>query len=88
MHYYEINPMNRNSADSKSAKFEKLAERRVSQVLKQLRLVGNLANKHNYVYTEEHVKQILDVLDAEMRQLKTKFRQDTSTQTEAFSFRK
>lgn len=73
---------------NKSSRFERLAERRVTETIKKMRLVGNLANRHNYSYTEEHVKQIVDALEVELRQLKARFRQGTSAQTQAFSFRK
>ena len=76
------------AADSKSSRFERLAEKRVTQVLRQMRLVGNLANRRNYLYTDEHVKQILEALENEMRQLKAKFRQETAVQSQAFCFRK
>lgn len=80
--------MNRDATSRKAERFEKLAERRVTEVVKKMRLVGNLANRRNYTYTEEHVRQILDALEGEMRQVKAKFRQETSTQAQAFSFRK
>ena len=75
-------------ANDKAGRFQRLAERRVTEVIRKMRLIGNLANKRNYTYTDEHVRQILDALEAEMRQVKAKFRQETSTQTQGFSFRK
>lgn len=80
--------MNQNAASKKAERFERLAERRVTEVVKKMRLVGNLANKRNYTYTEEHVRQILEALEGEMRQVKAKFRQEISTQAQTFSFRK
>lgn len=81
--------MNQDSLnDNKSSRFERLAERRVTETLKKMRLVGNLANRRNYAYSEEHVRQILEALEGEMRQVKAKFRQETSTQSQGFSFRK
>lgn len=72
----------------KSSRFERLAERRVTETIKKMRLIGNLANRHNYAYTEEHVKQILDALEGELRQVKARFRQEVSAQEKAFSFKK
>jgi hypothetical protein len=80
--------MNSESASRKADRFEHLAERRVTEVVKKMRLVGNLANRRNYSYTEEHVKQILEALEGEMRLVKAKFRQETATQSQGFSFRK
>ncbi len=73
---------------SKLGRFERLAERRVSETLRRLRLVGNLSNRHNYEYSEDHVRQILDALDAGMRQLKQRFRNEGNASGETFSFRK
>jgi hypothetical protein len=80
--------MSQETAAIKADRFERLAERRVTEVVKKLRLVANLANRRNYVYTEEHVKQILDALEAEMRLVKAKFRQETSAQSQGFAFKK
>lgn len=80
--------MNSESSTAKADRFERLAERRVSEVVRKMRLVANLSNKRNYTYTEEHVKQILDALEGEMRLVKAKFRQETAIQSQGFSFRK
>lgn len=72
----------------KASRFERLAERRVTETLKKMRLIGNLSNRHNYSYTEEHVKQILEALEGELRQVKARFRQETSLPSDGFSFKK
>jgi hypothetical protein len=72
----------------KANRFERLAERRVTEVLRKLRLIGNLANRRNYTYTEVHAKQIIEALEAELRQVKARFRQETGTPEQGFSFRK
>lgn len=74
--------------NDKAGRFERLAERRVTETIKNMRLIGHLANRHNYFYTEEHAKQILEALEAELRQVKARFRQETSQQSNGFSFRK
>jgi hypothetical protein len=76
------------TAAKKADRFEHLAERRVTEALKKMRLVANLANRRNYTYTDDQAKQILEALDSEMRSVKAKFRQETTAQTQAFSFRK
>lgn len=80
--------MNYESANKKADRFERLAEKRVTEVVKKMRLVANLSNRRNYTYTEEHVKQILDALETEMRLVKAKFRQETAVQSQGFCFRK
>ena len=54
-------------------KFVELAEKRVIRTLKYMRLIGNLANRSNYSYTEDDVKKILSVLETEMKNLKARF---------------
>ena len=71
----------------KATKFERLAEKRVSDAIKKMRLIGNLSNKHNYAYTDEHVQQIIKALDAEMQLLKGRFREETDTKSFGFSFK-
>lgn len=73
--------------ERKVEKFERLAEKRVTETIKRLRLVGNLANKNNYEYNEEHVKQIIDALEGELRTLKNRFRDESLSETSNFEFK-
>lgn len=72
---------------SKLEKFERLAERRVSVVIKKLRLIGNLSNKNNYSYTDNHVKQIIDAIEAELHLLKSRFKEETTKKSTGFFFK-
>lgn len=74
--------------NEKQEKFEKLAEKRVTDAIKKLRLIGNLSNKNNYEYTEEHSKQIIDTLESEMKILKAKFKDESGNSESTFSFKK
>jgi hypothetical protein len=76
------------SRESKRQRFERLAEKRVTEALRRLRLVGNLANRANYEYSDDHVRQVTEALDAELRQLKIRFRHDSVVAGNSFSFRK
>lgn len=58
---------------NKSAKFKELAENRVNRALNYIRLIGNLANRNNYEYSEEEVQKIISILEVELKALKTKF---------------
>jgi Rad3-related DNA helicase len=73
--------------NEKRAKFERLAEKRVSETIKKIRLVGNLANKHYYDYTDTHVNQIIQAIESELRALKNKFKEETSSSSDTFSFK-
>ena len=58
---------------SKREKFIRLAENRVNSTIKEINLIGNLANKSNYDYTKEDVDKILKTLRKSLSDLETKF---------------
>jgi FKBP-type peptidyl-prolyl cis-trans isomerase (trigger factor) len=64
----------------KREKFVQLAEKRVIRSIRDLRLIGNLANRNNYEYTEDDVKRIVAVLMSEIRGVKTRFKNGTNRQ--------
>ena len=64
--------------DEKKERFIRIAERRTNNILEQLRLLGNCSNKNNYSYSEEEVKKILSVIEAELRVVKSRFNAKTS----------
>lgn len=76
-----------NSKEEKMMKFERIAEKRVSDVLKKMQLIGNLANKNNYEYTDKHVKQIIDSLENELKVLKNKFAEGSTEKNTEFKFK-
>jgi hypothetical protein len=68
-------------------KFERIAEKRVSETLKKMQLIGNLANRNNYDYTDKHVKQIIDSLESELKILKNKFADESVDRNTEFKFK-
>lgn len=66
-------------------KFVLLAEKRVAQAAKNLRLVGNLANKSNYSYDENDAKKIINFLTKELNALKKRF--ETQGSSEEIEFK-
>ena len=68
------------SSKSNTAHFVELANKRVPKALKALDLVGNLANKSNYTYTDEQVTQIKKVLRNKVNEICKKF--DTKDDSE------
>jgi len=62
----------------KGSRFVELAEKRVGKAIEQLRLIGNLSNRNNYEYSPAQVTKILGVLDAELKQLKSRFATEAS----------
>ncbi len=65
-------------------KFVELAENRVSRVIKDLRLIGNLSNKSNYDYSEEDVEKIINTLRNEVDKTKKRFESVTSKKKDLF----
>jgi hypothetical protein len=57
----------------KRERFIALAEKRVPRAIHELRLIGNLANTHNYSYTQEEAHRILTALEQEFKLLKGRF---------------
>jgi hypothetical protein len=58
---------------SKREKFLELANKRVSRAIKDIQLVGNLANRKNYEYSEEEAKKIIRALQSETDRIKQQF---------------
>lgn len=58
---------------NKREKFVQLAEARVSRAIKNIQLIGNLANKNSYEYTENDAKKITRALQKEVDTVKTRF---------------
>ncbi|HGG0584351.1 MULTISPECIES: hypothetical protein [Bacillus] len=78
--------MSEKNKSVKLQKFEELGEKRMNEAIKKIRLIGNLANRNNYDYTDEHVKAIISTLESEIQLLKNKFRKEDNTEIE-FKFR-
>ena len=74
--------------NKKREKFEELAEKRVNEIIKKIRLVGNLSNRNNYDYTDNHVKQIISNIKNEVADLEEKFNSKKKEQETTFKFKK
>lgn len=61
----------------KRQRFVELAEKRVNRTIDDIRLIGNLSNRHNYTYSEEDARKIVAALEAELRLLKKRFLAET-----------
>lgn len=58
---------------SKAEKFRELAGKRVTNVLDQLRILGNLSNTGTYEYTPEQVEKIFTRIQTDLDEVKAKF---------------
>lgn len=59
--------------ENKRERFIRLAENRTNRVLKEVDLIGNLANKSNYEYTVEDTEKIIRALKKSVTDLENKF---------------
>jgi len=66
-------------------RFVDLANKRVTNAIRQIRLVGNLANRRAYNYTDADAKKIVRVLQQEVNVLKARFRGDDGDDGSIFS---
>ena len=62
------------SQKEKHDKFIELAEKRVSKLLHQLKLIGNLSNRSTYNYAEEEIMKIFSSIDREIKRIKSLFK--------------
>lgn len=61
------------SSRDKAAKFVELANKRVNRALKDIQLIGNLANKQNYEFNDEQARKIIRALQQELDGVKQSF---------------
>ena len=54
-------------------RFRRLATLRTNEVLNQLKILGNCANRQAYEYTEKDVEAIFSAIDRKVRETKAKF---------------
>jgi len=66
-------------------KFVRLAENRVNNAIKTLRLIGNLSNQSNYSYKQEDVDLIFKALEAELKNAKSRFTSGKTKENDLFS---
>lgn len=59
--------------ETKDAKFKRLAERRVKEILKKVDGLGNLGNRNAYTYTDEQLDKIFGRLEGAVRDCRNKF---------------
>ncbi len=71
--------------ESKHEKFKRIAKKRVDNAANQIRLIGNLSSRVNYVYTAEDVEQITSYLKHCLEEMEAKF-STKKDETAAFSF--
>jgi hypothetical protein len=59
--------------EDNATRFKKVAVRRTNVILKQLRLLSNCANKHNYSYSDADVDKIFKAIEEQLKETKSEF---------------
>lgn len=61
------------STETKNERFRRLAESRGNRLIREISLLGNLANQKNYAYSEEEVQQLFEPILKEIKEVRTLF---------------
>jgi hypothetical protein len=60
-------------AETSRQRFIRIAPKRVERLLREIKLIGNLANRNHYDYTEDEVEKIFNAVESEVRISRGKF---------------
>ena len=77
-------PVNTKRRDPRE-RFVELANKRVTNAIRAVRLVGNLSNRRAYEYTDADAKKIVRALQDEINVLKARFQGDSGDDGVIFS---
>lgn len=59
--------------ESRNERFRRLASSRGDRLIREINLLGNLANRKNYQYTADEVAQLFDPIERELRAVQALF---------------
>ena len=59
--------------ESKSEKFERLASKKINQILDELEQLGSLSNAKSYEYTPEQVNSMFSAIERKIAEVKKEF---------------
>jgi len=65
--------MKQKRRETREERFKRVAERRTSNILKQLQYLGNCSNKSMYSYNEREAKRIINTIREALRRTEAKF---------------
>lgn len=60
-------------------RFQRLATKRTNGILERLRVLGHCSNRSLYDYSDEDVKKIFSVIEAELKTVRMKFHKTRKT---------
>lgn len=59
--------------ETPSERFKRLATSRTNNILRQLRILGNLSNRGSYHYTGEDIEKIFSEIERKVKEVKSRF---------------
>ena len=59
--------------ESRRDRFRRLASSRGDRLIREIALLGNLANRKNYDYTPDEVEQLFEPIENELREVRALF---------------
>ncbi|CAL8973991.1 hypothetical protein PROP_01308 [Propionicimonas sp. T2.31MG-18] len=62
--------------ESRNDRFRRLAASRGDRLIREIALLGNLANRKNYDYSEDEVDALFGPIEAELRETRALFNPD------------
>ena len=67
------------SSETKNERFRRLAESRGNRLIREISLLGNLANRKNYAYTAEEVERLFDPILHELKEVRALFDNESTS---------
>lgn len=71
----------------KQQKFVEIAEKRVTRLLDEVRLIGNLSNRNNYEYSPDDVAKIFAAIENELKTARKRFDIASAKDSRTFKLR-
>lgn len=71
---------------AKAAKFVELAQKRATKAINAIRSIAKLANRGNYIYSEEQVAKLSEVLRQEVIDMNAAFSTTEAAEKGGFEF--
>lgn len=59
--------------ETRSDRFRRLAQARGDRLIREISLLGNLANRKNYDFTAEEIQQLFEPIERELREVRALF---------------
>jgi|TARA_B110000003_G_C16453493_1_gene458856 light-regulated signal transduction histidine kinase (bacteriophytochrome) len=70
----------------KKERFERVASRRVENILNDIKSLSKCSNKHNYEYTKTEINKMLKAIKEEIRLMEMLFKKNLKDSNSKFNF--